>query len=445
MSVPVLSGIAAFARFVWNKLRSRPTVQANGGAVAAGGDQTINAPAATSGGVVATDQAIVVTGQGGSPTIIVQSGGTVNLVPYVDGLPQAKDPALRAAFEEGRRLQDEGYEAQNAHKHQEAIDRFTRALALAENDSQRAALHGLRGNSYESISQYNDAQTDYEETLRLADNIPDTREAAQARASALGNLGLVYHERGDLEKAEEHHKQALKIDREIGNRLGEAQDLGNLGLIYTTRGDLDEAEQHLQQVLDVFRKLGNRLGEANALGNLGNVYSQRGELEKAEECHKQALEIDREIGNRQCEAQDLGNLGTVFGQRGGPGDTDKAEEHFKQALEIRREIGNHLGEAQDLGNLGNVYRQRGDLEKAEAHYRQALELDRENGSRLGEAQDLANLGLLYARRGDARTAREHLQQAQTTYQEIGAGGEGPEIVRQALEELERRQQQERGE
>ena len=67
---------------------------------------------------------------------------------YVDGLPEAVNEKLRAAYQEARILQLEGYQAQSADKHREAIDRFTRALALAENDSQRAALRVLRGNSH---------------------------------------------------------------------------------------------------------------------------------------------------------------------------------------------------------------------------------------------------------------------------------------------------------
>jgi len=389
---------------LWNKLRGRPTVQADRGAVAAGRDQTINAPLATSGSMAAGGQATIATSESGGTTIVVQSGGMVNLVSSVDGLPQAKDPLLRAAFEEGQRLQQEGYEAQSAHKHREAIDRFTRALELAENDSQRAALHVLRGNSCYSISQYDEAQTDYEKTLKLAERISPVQDAAEARAAALSGLGLVCSERGDLEKAEEHHKQALDIHRKIGDRQSEAATLDNLGTVYGRRGALDQAEECFKQALAIDKEIGSSLGEATVLGNLGIVYRRRGEMQKAEKHHKKALKIAREIGNRLGEANHLGNLGIVYGQRNGPGDLDKAEKHFKQALEIAGKIGYRLGEAADLANLGNVYRQRGDLSKA----------------------------------------REYLQQAQTIYQKIGARGEGPDIVRRWLAELERGQQ-ERGE
>ena len=326
---------------------------------------------------------------------------------YLDGLPTAVNQKLRAAYQEARVLQLEGYQAQSADRHREAIDRFARALALAENDAQRAALYALRGNSYLSISEYHHAEAEYEETLRLADRISPAEDAARARVPALGNLGVVSFEQGDLDKAEEQHKQALFVAKKIGYHVAEAAALGNLGLVYRHRGDMNKAEEHLQKALDMQRQIGDRLGQANQLGNLGNVYHQRG----------------------------------------GPGDLDRAEQHFNQALKMHREIGNRSGLAAQLGNLGIVYADRGEMGRAERYFQQALLIDREIGSRRGEADDLNNLGLLYAQRGKLEKAKEYLQQAQAIYQQIGTGGERPETVRRALERIEEieRKQREGGE
>lgn len=43
---------------------------------------------------------------------------------YLADLETTQKDTLRAAYEEGRRLQLEGYEAQNEEKHREAIDRL---------------------------------------------------------------------------------------------------------------------------------------------------------------------------------------------------------------------------------------------------------------------------------------------------------------------------------
>ena len=224
---------------------------------------------------------------------------TVDRLPeYLDGLPQLNDFSLRPEYWGARLLQLEGYAAQSAAKHLEAIDLFARALARTQNDSQRAALYLLRGNSYYCISNYEAAQADYEDTREMADGISPAEEAAQARAVAVGNLGNIYFQRGEPAKAEAHYDQALSIHRNIGNRLGEAAALGNLGLVYLLRGEFGRAEESHKQALEIAREIGNRLGEAAALGNLGLVYRRRGELDRAKEHFRQAQAIYQQIGAR---------------------------------------------------------------------------------------------------------------------------------------------------
>jgi hypothetical protein len=97
MHIPVLSLLGTAAKAAWNKLHGRPTVQADEGAIAAGRDQTISAPIATRGAVVATDQATVIATRSGGPTIVVQPGGILNFNSYADGLPAAPAPTRSPA------------------------------------------------------------------------------------------------------------------------------------------------------------------------------------------------------------------------------------------------------------------------------------------------------------------------------------------------------------
>jgi tetratricopeptide (TPR) repeat protein len=403
MHIPVLSLLATAAKAAWNKLRGRPTLQAAESAIAAGESQTINAPVAAGksvvaadGSLVATDQATIFAGLSQGTTIIVQAGG---IAVFVDGLPQAKDPALRAAFLEGQHLQDKGYEAQSAERHQEAIDRFTGALKLAANDSQRAALHNLRGNSYLAVSQYKDAEADYLETVNLADSISSTQDAAEARAFAFINLGTVYKNRGEFAKADEHYNKALEMARQNNNQLGEAAALDGIGLIYRRRGDPDKAEEKHLESAAIYRVLGERRGEAAALGNLGIVYAERG----------------------------------------GPGDLDNAEESFQAALHIARELRNRLAEAAQLSNLAGICRARGELDDAEGYVKQSLDIWEESGNLLNQASGLCNLGILAAEHGNVDAAQERMHKALAVFDEIGAAAEAQKARwwLEHLEEIER--------
>lgn len=116
----------------------------------------------------------------------------------------------------------------------------------------------------------------------------------------------------------------------------EAMVLGNLGLIYRRKGDLDKAEDMHNKSLEIEKKLGRLEGMANQYGNLGLIYKDRGDLDKAEEMHKKALEIDKTIGRLEGQAIRYANLGLIYEQWG---DISKTKEYWEKALGLYKKIG----------------------------------------------------------------------------------------------------------
>ena len=296
-----------------------------------------------------------------------------------------------AATSRTEQLLTEAVELQRQHRERDAIERLLTAYDMDMPPEAKSELHILAGNGFLRLSELEQAEAHYRQALDAAEKAEDK----ERQAAALGNLGIVHRQRGQLNKAEHHFTRALAIDEEIGDRLGQANALGNLGNVYSDRGELGRAEQHYKKALEMDKQIGNRLGQADDLGNLGLVYADRDELDRAEEHHRKALAIDEEISN---------GLG--------------------------------LGQARHLGNLANVYRLRGELGKAEDHLKRALAIHQQVGNKLGQADTLGNLGLLAAERGQLDSARKLLGQAQAFYkEETGAGGEGPDTVRAALQRL----------
>ncbi len=89
---------------------------------------------------------------------------------------------------------------------------------------------------------------------------------------------------------------ALHAARHLGNRESEAMALGNLGILYMTRGDLDRAEEMYRKSMELDEALGRKEGMASQYGNLGNLYQIRGEIDRAEEMYRKSLELFREVG-----------------------------------------------------------------------------------------------------------------------------------------------------
>jgi tetratricopeptide (TPR) repeat protein len=221
---------------------------------------------------------------GSGPTFVVMPGAELTINYYVNGVLEGPQ-AVRDHFEEGQRLQ-------KAHEHEKAIGKFEVALARADTDSRRGALHLHIGISHYLSGRLVQADGGYAEALRFFRAAADD----EGQAAALGNLGLVYADRGDLDRAEEHHKQALEIHRRIDNPLGQANQLGNLGNVYACRGDLDGAEEHHKQALEIHRRIDNPLGQAADLGNLGLLAERRRRIEEARRLLTEALALYERIG-----------------------------------------------------------------------------------------------------------------------------------------------------
>jgi len=191
--------------------------------------------------------------------------------------------------------------------------------------NQRGHIHKLRGKLKE-------AESDYKRVLVLAIET----ENNQARAVALGNLGLIYTTRGDLDKAEEMYLKSLEISKTYRLLESMANQYGNLGEIYNTRGELDKAEQAILKILEIHEQLGDEEGKAKDYGNLGLIYETRGELDKAEEMHKKSLKIKEKLGLQEGMANSYGNLGLIYEQGG---DIGKAKEYGEKALGLYKKIG----------------------------------------------------------------------------------------------------------
>ena len=78
-----------------------------------------------------------------------------------------------------------------------------------------------------------------------------------------------------MEGAERHYRDALKMHRETGNRLGEARQLGNLGLIAGRRGEVQRAQELLRQALEIFEGIGAGTDVEQTRRHLARIEEQK--------------------------------------------------------------------------------------------------------------------------------------------------------------------------
>jgi CHAT domain-containing protein/tetratricopeptide (TPR) repeat protein len=296
---------------------------------------------------------------------------------------------------------------QDREKRLQAVAGYERAVglwhSLRDAGEEAVCLHEI-GSIYYNLGELQKALDYYNQALT-------PRRAAGdgvGEAKTLNNIGNVYSILGEQQKALDYYKQVLPLLRAVGNRAGEASTLNNIGIVYSALGEKRKALDHYNQALPLWRAVGDRAGEAMTLSNIGNVYWDLGVKQKALGYFNQALPLQRAVGDRQGEADTLGGIGIVYW---GLGEKQKALDYFNQTLPLKRAVGDREGEGITLNNIGEVYSDLGEKQKALDYYDQALPLRRAVGDRAGEAETLNNMGEVYSALGEKQKALDSYIQA----------------------------------
>jgi adenylate cyclase len=233
---------------------------------------------------------------------------------------------------------------------------------------------------------------------------------------ALNNIGYVYGQQGDISKALEYYHKSLKIQEEIGCKVGIATSFNNIGFIYQNQGDFPKALEYFHKSLKIDEEIGNKKGIASVLNNIGLIFYNLGDIPKALEYWHKSLKIQEEIVNKKGIAASLNNIGAIYKDQD---DLPKALEYFHKSLKIDEEIGNKGGKASRLNNIGLIYYDQGDLTKALEYYHKSLKIQEEIGDKEGVARSLNNIGLIYYDQGDLPKALEYYHKSLKIQEEIG--------------------------
>ena len=220
----------------------------------------------------------------------------------------------------------------------------------------------------------------------------------------------------ELDAAAEAYERAHAAAAEIDDPSIRASALGGLGLVWHIRGEYERAQAALEESLALVRSQGNASAEAVSQSNLGLVYARLGRLSDARRCHEAVLEIAKRTGARRVEATAHGNLGNLCFD---VGDIPAAIEHQLQLLEIAEQIGDREGVARAQASLGGAFLHIGRLAESREKYRACLRTSLDIGYRIGEAIAYRGLGEIALQLGLVERARERIQQGAQVAEAIG--------------------------
>lgn len=249
---------------------------------------------------------------------------------------------------------------------------YRRSRDIGDTAGMAAALGNIGAGLYR-LARLDSAEAYLDRARQLAEVVDDKRTAL----NAIGMLGSLAKDRGDLERAAGAYRHALELRSRIGDVVGASSDHNNLGLIAAAVGDEAAARRHYTEALKIARDHELDDAVATALLNLGNLASGDADYEDAFAEYGEALSLDRRLENYGDIALALENLGLLELRTG---DYRAAREKLLEALPLFAKVGTPEDLIAIRRDLAAASAAMGDLREALKDLREAERLLASNRS-----------------------------------------------------------------
>jgi DNA-binding SARP family transcriptional activator/tetratricopeptide (TPR) repeat protein len=170
-------------------------------------------------------------------------------------------------------------------------------------------------------------------------------------ALRLNSLGVVYNLLGRYDDALRNQRRRLLIATEENDLVGIANSFLHIAISKRRLGRADLAHVHhmLRVTLRLQREAGYSIGEAETLSELAGLHREDGRFAEAVEGHRAAIEIAVRIGDRRYEAVFLNDLAFTVVETG---DAAGACDLHRRALTIATEIKHPYEQGRACTGLG---------------------------------------------------------------------------------------------
>lgn len=167
-------------------------------------------------------------------------------------------------------------------KHKEAMTYFFKAIDLYKKlDSPKREIISLFNISLISFRQkMYDKSAEY--CFRIQEIIKENNLGDYLNTNIENQLGNIYYTKGDLKKASYHFERTLVFSKEKKDIRRQVLSLVNLGAIYLDTKQLDKAEKSYKEALDIMNSIEATLAEKSVIYiGLGDTYYKKKQFSKA--------------------------------------------------------------------------------------------------------------------------------------------------------------------
>jgi len=171
-----------------------------------------------------------------------------------------------------------------------ARDLYRKAIAVDENF---LIAQTLLGYTYLNYGEFEKAKDLLLPTLKKAEERNDHDNIA----SALNSIAIIYMQQYSIDTSLIYFERCLGLQKQVGNKIGEAMTYNNIGAAYGNKGDTEKALEYLLKNLAIHEELENKYGQAAVLNNIGSSYHSMGDNQNALKSCLKSIELKVELGS----------------------------------------------------------------------------------------------------------------------------------------------------
>lgn len=274
------------------------------------------------------------------------------------------------------------------------------------------------GTKYRNISQFKKAADLHQEALEISERANNT----ELKVLSLNMLGVVYRRTDAIKTALDYNQKALELAEEVENPSHHIKrsinvSLNSIGNLYQTLEQHDLAIVQFKRALKLEEELGNKLGLAINHQNIGDCLEQKGDLEGALEHFRKSLayneEINSDIGRVICK----NSLAQVYLKQDMP---YAALVLLEPLYEQAKAIGDFFITSSVFINTGWAHTKLGDFDKAENFIQEGLEMAQTHNMPSNVLYGYQKLSDLESERGDFKKAYEYFKKVEEYDNEISS-------------------------
>lgn len=196
------------------------------------------------------------------------------------------------------------------------------------------------------------------------------------KAHALNNIGAVFYNKGDLNRAIDYYYEGLKLREKIGEKPGIAESLNNLSVIYKNQGNITKAIETYEKSLTLYAEGKDIGGQATVLGNIGALYLSGKRTDTALAYFFKGLNLEDSIGNKKGVINMQNYIAITYEQKK---QYDEALKYAFKNIDLLKDINDKDDEATALHLITQIEYNKNNYDLAEEYGLKDLQLAQDLG------------------------------------------------------------------